>query len=441
MMRIDKIKALGSREKKFIFSSVSNFGVKGVSMFVGLLSLPVIYKAIGTERYGMMLSITSIAAVINFADLGLGFGLQNRIPRLIQEKEDILHRTISSTFFFLVFSSVIVFAFFCFVSNFIDWEDLLNLHSQQAKDEVDLSVYLFAFFLCLSVPFSIVQKIQIGLQEGYNTNLWVSGGSAFGLIVLIILYQFHITTPLVIISIFGANTLFIVLNFIHYFFFKRRDLLPSIRATSFQLIKSVITESFLFFWVQLLALVLFTSNSILLVHYNGPETVTEFNIAYKLLLLFMIPIESSAPYITPALNEAVVKGDNDWIKKSISRGLTTTMLISIVIGFIIFLTGNLIVKVWIGESALLDIRVILSLSFYLVLFSGIGCILSYVMLSSSFIRRKSIIYTVAVMVTVAVKIISIKYYDVEGAIWSTTLPMFFLYIIPCLVLLKREKLL
>ena len=132
----------------------------------------------------MMLSITSVATVITFADLGLGFGLQNRIPELQISKDNSLHRAVSSTFFFLAASSLIVFFIFFLFGQNIEWYKVLNLHSLSAIAEVNTSIYLFAFFLCLSIPFSIVQKIQIGFQEGYNTNIWSSGGSLMGLLAL-----------------------------------------------------------------------------------------------------------------------------------------------------------------------------------------------------------------------------------------------------------------
>ena len=434
-----RIKSLDNRKKKFLYSTVSSFGTKGISILVSLLTLPLIYKSIGTERYGMMLSITSIAAVITFADLGLGFGLQNRIPELVNTKDNSLHRAISSTFFFLVASSLAVFSVFFLFSQTVDWYEVLNLHSKSAISEVNASVYLFAFFLCLSIPFSIVQKIQIGFQEGYNTNIWSSAGSLMGLVTLFILYYFGTSTPLIITAIFGSNALFIIINFIYYFFFRRRDLFPDIHLVNFRLIKSVISDSSLFFSVQLLALVLFASNSALLVHYSGPEKVTEFNIAYKLLLLFMIPLESSAPYVTPVLNEALMKGDDSWIRKSISKGLLITILMTAMGGCIIYYLGNYIIGIWIGESAVLSQDVLTAVAFYLVLFSGVGCILSYVMLSSSFIRQKTIVYAIAVVVTMVVKVFAIKYYGVEGAIWSTTITMFVLYVVPCLLILKHKK--
>ncbi|NID11659.1 lipopolysaccharide biosynthesis protein [Fibrivirga algicola] len=437
--RYSKMFSSNVRKKKFIFSAASSFGLKGIGMLVGFLNLPLIYNAIGSERYGMMLSITSIAAVINFADLGLGFGLQNRVPRLLKEDRSILQRTISSTFYFLAFSSILVFFLFCILTFNINWQQILNIHSKDAINEVEISVYLFAFILCLSVPFSIVQKIQIGFQEGYNTNLWVSGGNLFGLFALFILYKFEINTPLVILAVFGTNTIFIIVNFIHYFLFKRRDLFPSISEANIGLIKSVIAESFSFFWVQLLALLLFASNSALIVYYNSPEMVTEFNIAYKLLILVMVPIESSAPYITPVLNEAALEGDSNWVKKSITKGLYITIIVSLICSLLIYLFGNYIIKLWIGSSAILEQGTIIAMAFYIILFSGVGCILSYIMLSSKFIKQKTIIYTIAVILTLIVKVFSIKNYGVEGAVWSTTVPMFLFYIIPCLVLLKKKN--
>ncbi|ADB40913.1 lipopolysaccharide biosynthesis protein [Spirosoma linguale] len=428
-----------NREKQFFYSAASSIVTKFVNILVSVISLPLIYNCIGKERYGMMLTITSISAIITFADMGLGFGLQNKIPVLSRKSDDSLHKVISSAFFFLILTSLTILLIFFLISLNIEWSTTLRLKSLIAMNEANISVWIFAFCLTTVIPFSIVQKLQIGLQEGYLVNFWATGGNIFGLILLYVAYIEKASTPVVIMAIYGSNALFIVLNFLYHFIISKPLLIPKFKLVEIKLIKGIISESFLFFLVQMLSLVLFSANNSLLIHYHGPDQVTDFNIAYKLALLFLLPLEATAPYITPAINEAIVSKDYLWLKKATKNAILLSIFLAITTSLVTYFFGNFIISIWLGGNVTITSNVIFAVAAFMLLYANLGCVLSYIMLSSTFIRKKAIVYTLAVIVSISLKVYFIKVYAVEGAFWSTTIPMFILYVIPCLYILKTKK--
>ncbi|TAE27307.1 MAG: hypothetical protein EAZ91_16195 [Cytophagales bacterium] len=427
------------RERLFFYAAISSVTSKLVNIIVAVASLPLIYNCIGKERYGMMLTITSISTLITFADLGLGFGLQSKIPLLIGD-ERALHKVISSAFFFLTTTAILILSVFLVAFLYIDWVHALHLSSPAAKAEVNLSVILFAICILIVIPFSIVQKIQIGAQKGYITNFWITGGNLLGIILLYIAYTQNASTPVVILCIYGSNSLFLLFNFIHHFIKKENWLFPRFNLIDFQVIRGILKESSFFFLVQLLSLLLFVSNNLVLVHYYGPDKVTEFNIVYKLVVLFLLPLEASAPFITPAINEAMVNNDRAWVKSSINKLLTIALGLAILTALFTYLFGNNLITVWLGNDVFISSDVILSVAIFMLLYANIGCALSYIMLSSSLIKTKTILYVIAVVVALLSKLWVTKVFGVSGVFWSTTLPMFVLYIIPCLFVLRSKKL-
>ncbi|KAB7729358.1 oligosaccharide flippase family protein [Rudanella paleaurantiibacter] len=433
--------ALHVREKRLLYASVSSAAVKATTILSSILTLPFILSSIGSERYGMLLTITSMAALINFADLGLGFGLQNKIAHLAQKSKQELRKAISSTFAFLVCSSIAILLIFSLINNSILWGEVLHLKSKTAIDEANVSVWFFVICFTVSIPFSIVQKIQIGLQEGYYTNLWTICGNLFSLVFIYLCYEYIGSTPLFIIAIYGSNAFFILLNFIHQFIWKRPDISPQFRLADFSVVRSIISDSLSFFIVQLTGLLLFASNNMFLISYAGPEAVSDFNVGYKLALLFLIPLEASAPYLTPTVNEATLTGDYYWVNKIVVRTITLAVLLAFVSAALIYTLGNQLIHFWVGGDIVLSEKTLVSIAMFMLLYANMGCLVSYIMLSNTFIKYKVLLYTFSVGITIGIKYICIKNYGIPGAFWSTSVPMFLLYILPSLYLLKSKRVL
>lgn len=430
---------LQERETQLFYSSVSSAGVKATTVLASLITLPLILNTIGAERYGMLLAITSMAGIINFADFGLGFGLQNKLPHFLQEGDVAVRKAISSAFAFLLVSTIAILSILLLMSTLIDWSNAFHLSSNEAKQEVDESVLLFGLCFTASIPFSIIQKIQIGLQKGYYSNLWIIAGNIVSIVAVYGCYRFGASTPLLILAINGINLSFILLNFSVYFFSIKPALRPGLFLAEANIVKLILKDSILFFVVQCSAILLFVSNNFYLIHFSGPEAVTKFNIGYKLVLLLLIIVESIGPYLTPALNEAILKADFQWVRKITRQAILLSITISLAAGLAILLIGNYLLHFWIGPNITFSLIDLIAIAAFAIMFSSIGSIISYIMLTSVLIQYKIIFYTAAVFASLLVKYMWVKQYGVIGAYWSTSITMLLVYILPSLFILRRKR--
>ena len=64
-----------------------SFVIKGLSIALNLVFVPLTINYIDAERYGIWLTLSSIILWFNFFDLGLGNGLRNKLVEAIVKKD------------------------------------------------------------------------------------------------------------------------------------------------------------------------------------------------------------------------------------------------------------------------------------------------------------------------------------------------------------------
>src|SRR5512133_170880 len=65
------------RYRRVALTTVASVASRGIGLVTLLVSVPLTLTYLGAERYGMWMTISSLVAVLNFADLGMGNGLMN----------------------------------------------------------------------------------------------------------------------------------------------------------------------------------------------------------------------------------------------------------------------------------------------------------------------------------------------------------------------------
>ena len=67
------------RHRRIVLSAIASAMAKIISITTALISVPLTLHYLGPERYGMWMTISSLAALLAFADLGIGNGMLNAI--------------------------------------------------------------------------------------------------------------------------------------------------------------------------------------------------------------------------------------------------------------------------------------------------------------------------------------------------------------------------
>lgn len=345
------------KAKKNIITSI---GLKGGSIAISLLLVPLTINYVNPERYGIWLTISSIVAWFSFFDIGLTQGLRNKFALAIAEGDDESAQVyVSTTYAILGIIFTAIWLIFLLINPFLEWSDILNVSEEFSNEISILALIVFTYF-CLQFVLRVLTTIITADQEPAKASLidLIGQGVALLLIVGLVLttqgsliYLGLALCIAPILALAGAN----------FFFFsgKYKAYKPSFKKVRFSHAKSLFNLGGIFFVIQVASLVQFESANIIISRNFGPVYVTDYNIVYRYFGLlnmgFMIFI---SPFWS-ASTEAFFKGDIAWIRNSIKKYNMLNILF-IIAGLIMLLFSETIYTLWLGKETV-NISFVLSL--------------------------------------------------------------------------------
>ena len=95
-----------ARSRKTKLNIVAMLGVKGLSMLISFLYVPLLLNSMDSENYGVWLTLTSLVSWVAIFDIGLGNGLRNKLAEALARNDELLGRKYVSTAYITIFSVV-----------------------------------------------------------------------------------------------------------------------------------------------------------------------------------------------------------------------------------------------------------------------------------------------------------------------------------------------
>lgn len=423
-----------TRIKLTIFSS---FMARGLSVLISLISVPLTLNYLGAERYGLWLTINSIVGLFAFADLGIGNGLLNVISDAFG-KNDVskARQYTASAFAILTLVALALAILFLMAYPLIPWAHLLNVQSTIAAEEVGPSILIFALCFLIGIPIGIVTKVQAGYQEGYIVHLWSVIGKLMTLGTLLLAIAFQGGLPLLVLALVGTPLISSIFNTIHFFKFRQPQLWPNVSEVNIAYGKQLLRTGFLFFILQSVGVVAYSSDTLVLTHILGPDAVAQFGVTSQLFGLTAILMNIALTPLWPAYAEAIAIGDVQWVKRVFRRTLTLSVAIAIPLSALLFYFAYDLLNLWIGTKIVPTPLLMLSLAIW---HSMTGINNSFAMLfNGAGVIRLQIIWGIAMAITnIVLSIYLVQKIGVSGVTWGSIIAQTTIVLIPSVIYLPR----
>lgn len=348
---------------------VASFLIKGISIAISLLVVPLALNYVNPSQYGIWLTLSSMVAWMAFFDIGFTQGLRNRFAEAKAKGDFQLARIyVSTTYFFLGFIFIIVWVLLLVINNFISWSGLLNIPPEQESQVRMLAVIVLTYFSFVFV-FKIINTILIADQKPAKASFLDMLGQLIALIIIFLLTKFTKGT-LIKLGLAYSVAPVLVLVVANIFFFKNQysQFAPSIKLVKKKYARDIMTLGIKFFVLQIANVIQFQTASFIIAHYFDTTQVTSYNIAYKyfsvLQMVFMIAISPLWSGTTDAYNS----GDLVWIKSVVKKYLI--FLIPFILGGAIMLIfADTVYDLWLGKDVV-DIKFSVSLLCYIFFSTG-----------------------------------------------------------------------
>ena len=324
--------------------------VKGCSIAISLVLVPLTIGYINPAKYGIWLTMSSIVAWISFFDIGFTQGLRNKFTEAKAKGDMVLARIyVSTTYYYviLIFSSLWLVGI-C-VNFFVHWNTRLKIPPEMANDVSRLAVIVLSYF-CLLFVFRIINTILIADQKPAKASLLDMLGQLFALVVVFALTKLT-EGSLVKLGLAIVIPTIAVLITASWLFYgsEYRQFRPSWQFVKKEYAKDLLSLGGKFFVLQIASIVQYESILFLIAHYFDTTQVTAYNIAYKyfftLQMGFMILINP----LWSGVTDAYTSGDLQWIKKTVNKYLLL-LIPFIAAGAVMLFFSDTIYTLWLGKN-------------------------------------------------------------------------------------------
>ncbi len=339
------------RSSLILKNILASFLVKGWSVVVQLLLVPLTLACLGVYENGVWLTISSVLIWIDNLDVGLGNGLRNKLAVCIAENNIMkAQQMVSSTIAMLTVIIVPVCIALVAIDSFCDVYYLFNVSSIRVEN---LSIILVASTILVSSTFILkfLGNFYMGLQLPAINNAIVTGGNTLSLIGTCLAYVSG-SHSLMYIAI--ANTAGPLLAYgVCYpitFCGKYKYLRPSIDGIKLSAMKELFFIGSKFFVLQLAGIVLFFSTNFIISQFFSPAMVTPYQIANRYFMVAMLLFTIICVPYWSATTDAYAKKDFDWIKRA-NRTLNKFMFYILLLIAIMIMFSSFVYQAWIGDKA------------------------------------------------------------------------------------------
>jgi O-antigen/teichoic acid export membrane protein len=409
---------------------------KGINLLSVLITVPLTLEYLGTERYGLWVTLSSLITLLSFADLGIGNGLVTAVAKADGEQDfAAIRRLVSSAFFLLSAIGGGVALLTCALYPLVPWGAVFAVTDPLAVAEAGPAMLVFMLVFALNLPLGVVQRVQMGLQETWLFSLWQAAGYAGAMGGVLLVIHAKAGLPWLVLAMLGIPAVCQLCNFGVEFFCRRPALRPRLGAFHKGTLRAVLSVGLLFFALQVLNILANFSDSLFLSHLLGQGAVATYGVTYKVYQVLLLATIFLQP-LWPAFGEALGRRDYAWASTALSRILVGSLALGGVLGLALWLYGQKIIALWVGGAVLPEPPLIAAFAAWVVLASYGGAI-SVFLNNEAFLQKQLLIYALGSLVALALKMPFILWWGTAGAVWATVVGYTVFFSVPAVVIAYR----
>jgi len=362
------------RLRRAAMTTVTSGVAKAIGILASLISVPLTYRYLGPERYGIWMVLISIIAAMSFADLGIGNGLMNAVSEAYgKDDHRLAQEYVTSALVLMLLIGAVLAVAGAVGYPVVPWPRVLNVKSQAAAAEgARAFLVLYASFV-VGLPLGVVARAQAGLQKAYTGQLVNALGSMLSLAAILVVVWLRGSLTWLVLSLLSTGIVATLFN--GWLLFREFPwLLPARHAFSRVAAKKIFHLGILFFVLQCAFVLAYTSDNIVIAQVLGAAAVAVYAVPQKLFSSVSTVVSMAINPLWPAYGEAIARGDVDWVRRTFWRSLQLTLGITVPFCTTLVLIGPWILRVAVGKSFRAPLSLLVALAVWAVVNSISGAI-------------------------------------------------------------------
>jgi len=401
------------RYRRAALTTVAAGGAKAIALLTSLVTVPLTYRYLGPERYGIWMVLLSIIAAMNFADLGIGNGLMNAISEAYGKDDHRQAREHITSALVLMLAIAAVLAISGAVAYpFLPWMRMLNVKSIAAAQEgAEAFLVLYASFI-LNIPLGVISRAQSGLQKGYAAQIVGAITSVLSLGAILIVIALHASLVWLVSALTFAGIIAALLN--AWILFREHPwLLPRWHAYSATSARKIFNLGIMFFVLQCAFTLAYTSDNIVIDQILGASAVALYAVPQKLFGFVSAVVSMAITPLWPAYGEAISRGDVAWVKRAFFGSLWLVLAITIPVCTVLVFTGPWILRVAVGKSLQAPLSLLIVLAVWAIV-NSVSMVSSILLNGAGVLKAQSALAVIVGVSNLALSIFLTRKYGVIG---------------------------
>jgi O-antigen/teichoic acid export membrane protein len=331
-------------------SIVSTFMVRGLSVAINLLMVPVTLSYLNNTRYGIWMTLTSVVAWMTMFDVGLANGLRNKLAEALAIKDyKAAKKYVSTSYAMLTILVAIILLLFYAANYWIDWTAILNTNKSYYNELNQLVLIVITLF-GIKFVLATISIIATADQKPALGSLFDVIGNAIALLLILLLIYTGKSSLISFgwVMMLTPVIIYVVVSIV-LFSTKYKFLRPGFSSIEMKYAKDLIGLGLQFFIIQIAVVVIFQTGNILISQFFSPAEVTPYNIIFKYYsMLTMVWGIVMAP-LWSAFTHALAQKDYKWIENTVKK-LNIMMLPTFVIVIVMAFAAPYVIKLWTGDK-------------------------------------------------------------------------------------------
>jgi O-antigen/teichoic acid export membrane protein len=424
------------RFRRASLSAATSAGAKGISLLTTAISVPLTLGYLGSERFGMWMTLSALIALLGFTDLGLGNSLLNGVAHAAGRGDrKMIQANVSNGIAMLTAVAVGFGLLFAFVYGGIPWAQVFNVESAAAQEEAGPAAAVLVACFLIGLPIGAFPQVRLGLQQGYVNSIFIGVGNLLGLGLVLLAIQMRLGLPWLVLAMAGAPLVATIANG-SALVARSPWTRPARHAVHFGVARSLLRVGSLFLVLQLAFAVAFTSNSIILAAMLGPVAVADYTVVAKLFMIPTVMVGLTLGPLWPAYREALSRGDISWVRRTVRRSIRLSLTVAGLISAVLVVLGIPLITLWVGTSVEPSFGLILAVGIWTTL-NAVGTAIA-IFLNGAQVMRFQVITAVLMATTnILLSIALTSRIGVAGVVWGSVISYSVVVLIPVAFYLPR----
>ena len=420
------------RVRRIALTALAAATSKVFSTIIPFITIRWSLQYLGVEIYGLWNAVTSFFALFAFADLGLGNGLQTLLSNAYGKGDiKLQQKVVYNSYVILSIVSLFLIILFFIVYPFVDWGHLMNAESADAKLLVGGVIVAIVVPRLISVPLSLIQRIQLAYQEGYNSHCWQCVASLLSLVSIYIIYKLNIgklnliwCSALIPVVIYGLNSLFYYnrktccLKFVHNLYDRA-------------IIRLLINTGIAFFILSILTTLGLAIDTFIVARISSLNEATPFSILHKIACFISIICGMISTPMWAANGEAMARGEYDWVRRNTIRISLISIMFAVIASVFLLLVSGWWFPIWLGSDFQFSYSCLLGMCVTQIILSGISPFFM-ILNAANVVKKQILLFSLFTAITLVLKFNLAPKYGIDSIPWISNV-CYVLCIVPFVI--------